>query len=99
MAALHFDWRELEMDIYQVDFLKHRRFYMLMLPVFQGLRLDLWDALNFASGCGGEGPLVQFQVNFSYHQNFLTLMQLLNRRLYGRLLELQQLTMERGSHQ
>ena len=41
MAALHFDWRELEMDIYQVDFLKHQRFYMLMLPVFQGLRLDL----------------------------------------------------------
>ena len=30
-----------EMDIYQVDFLKHQRFYMLMLPVFQGLRLDL----------------------------------------------------------
>ena len=41
VAALHFDWRELEMDIYQVDFLKHQRFYMLMLPVFQGLRLDL----------------------------------------------------------
>ena len=42
---------------------------------------------------------VQFQVNFSYHQSFLTLMQLLNRRLDGWLLELQQLTMERGSHQ
>ena len=42
---------------------------------------------------------VQFQVNFSYHHSFLKLMQLLNRRLDGRLLELQQLTMERGSHQ
>ena len=42
---------------------------------------------------------VQFQVNFSYHQSFLTLMQLLNRRLDGWLLELQQLTMKRGSHQ
>ena len=41
MAALHFDWRELEMDIYQVDFLKHQCLYMLMLPVFQGWRLDL----------------------------------------------------------
>ena len=29
------------MDIYQVDFLKHQSFYMLMLPVFQGVRLDL----------------------------------------------------------
>ena len=43
VAALHLAWRELEAEIgYQVDSLRHQHFlHMLMLPVFQGLRLDI----------------------------------------------------------
>ena len=43
VAALHLAWEELEAEIcYEVDFSRASMFlHMLMLPVFQGLGLDI----------------------------------------------------------